>query len=73
VWQWQKVQGLLWCSFSSTLSPEIGLSSRRFLIPNDGGVIYRMSNKRFDHMMRHPEDEFLLRFNVLKISGRSAR
>jgi hypothetical protein len=51
----------------------MGLSSRRFLIPNDGGVIYRMSNKRFDHMMRHPEDEFLLRFNVLKISGRSAR
>jgi len=46
------------------LSPEIGLSSRRFLIANYG-VIYRMSNKRFDHMMRHPEDEFLLRLGKL--------
>lgn len=36
----------------------MGLSSRRFLIANDG-VIYRMSNKRFERMMRHPEDELL--------------
>jgi hypothetical protein len=50
----------------------MGLSSRRFLIANDG-VIYRRSNKRFDHTMRHPNDEFLLRFDVLKIIGTSAR
>lgn len=34
----------------------MGQSCRRFLITNDG-VIYRISNKRFDRMMRHPEDE----------------
>jgi hypothetical protein len=34
----------------------MGLSSRRFFITNDG-VVYRISNKRFDRMMRHPEDE----------------
>ena len=34
----------------------MGLSSRIFLIDNDG-VIYRMSNKRFARMLRHPEDE----------------
>jgi hypothetical protein len=50
----------------------MGLSSRRFLIANDG-VIYRMSNKRFDHTMRHPDDELMLRFEMLKIIDRSAR
>ncbi len=39
----------------------MGLSCRRFLISNDG-VIYRISNKRFDRMMRHPEDEPLGKF-----------
>jgi len=39
----------------------MGLSSRRFLISDDG-VIYRISNKRFDRMMRHPEDEPLANF-----------
>ncbi len=39
----------------------MGLSSRRFLIANDG-VIYRMSNKRFERMMRNPEDELFTDF-----------
>jgi hypothetical protein len=39
----------------------MGLSSKRFLIANDG-VIYRMSNKRFDRMMRHPEGELFPNF-----------
>ena len=43
----------------------MGLSSRRFLITNDDGVIYRMTNKRFDHTMRHPDDELLLRLGKL--------
>jgi len=51
----------------------MGLSSRRFLITNDDGVIYRMTNKRFDHSMRHPDDELLLHFESLKISDKSAR
>jgi hypothetical protein len=51
----------------------MGLSSRRFLITNDDGVIYRMSKKRFDHTMRHPDDELMLRFEMLKIIDRSER
>lgn len=39
----------------------MGLSSRRFLIANDG-VIYRMSNKRFERMMRNPNDELFTDF-----------
>lgn len=39
----------------------MGLSCRRFLISNDG-VVYRISNKRFDRMLRHPEDEPLVNF-----------
>ena len=39
----------------------MGLSSRRFLISDDD-VIYRITNKRFDRMMRHPEDELFLDF-----------
>jgi hypothetical protein len=39
----------------------MGLSCRRFLISEDG-VIYRISNKRFDRMMRHPEDDPLANF-----------
>ncbi len=46
---------------------------RAFLFTNDDGVIYRMSNKRFDHTMRHPDDELMLRFEMLKIIDRSAR
>jgi hypothetical protein len=34
----------------------MGLSSRRFLIASDG-VIYRISSKRFDRMLRNPADE----------------
>ena len=34
----------------------MGLSSRRFLIDNDG-LVYQISNSRFDRMMRNPADE----------------
>jgi hypothetical protein len=44
----------------------MGLSSRIFLIDNDG-VIYRMSNKRFARMLRHPEDELLPDFASQRI------
>jgi len=36
----------------------MGISIRRFFIANDG-VLYRMSNARFDRMMRHPESELV--------------
>jgi len=36
----------------------MGLTSRRFLIDKDG-VIYRMSNKRFERMVRNPENELI--------------
>jgi len=39
----------------------MGLSSRRFLISNDGDI-YRMSNTRFERMMRHPEEVLLSSF-----------
>jgi hypothetical protein len=44
----------------------MGLSSRIFLIDNDG-VIYRMSNERFARMLRHPEDEPLSDFASQRI------
>jgi len=44
----------------------MGLSGRIFLIDNDG-VIYRMSNKRFARMLRHPEDEPLPDFASQRI------
>lgn len=36
----------------------MGLTSRRFLIDKDD-VIYRMSNKRFERMVRNPEYELI--------------
>ena len=39
----------------------MGLSSRRFLIASDG-LVYRISNRRFNRMMRYPAEEPLLIF-----------
>ena len=36
----------------------MGLTSRRFLIDKDG-VIYRMSNMRFERMVRNPNNELI--------------
>lgn len=36
----------------------MGLSSRRFFVTNDG-VLYRISNAKFERLMRQPESELL--------------
>ena len=44
----------------------MGLSSRRFFVTNDG-VLYRMSNAKFERLMRQPESEPLPAFSGQRI------
>lgn len=44
----------------------MGLSSRRFFVTNDG-VLYRISNAKFERLMRQPESEPLPAFSGQRI------
>jgi len=44
----------------------MGLSSRRFVVTRDG-VLYRISNAKFERMMRHPDDERLPLFSGQRV------